>query len=196
MKILSPQTMGVAVPRPGSFTFHLMFSSSLQVVAGEASGDAPVSKGPRHFGQFSSADVIERTVIRARNVAKPTDIDRDRLVMRLLASDGHGRVGHPNDSVDPPARGISTCLLNPAVAEKFRPNPSACELADFAYCDGNGQVSKRAVVAQLVAEIEINWSLPCGKPLSKYTWIGLLRVATRQDPSSCCVRTRNSAPFR
>ena len=42
MKILSPQTIGLAVPRPGSFTFHLMFSFSLQVIGGEASGEAPV----------------------------------------------------------------------------------------------------------------------------------------------------------
>src|SRR5579872_6113952 len=55
MKIRSSQMIGVAVPLPGTFTFHFTWLVSLQVVGGLASGRAPVAKGPRHCGQFCAA---------------------------------------------------------------------------------------------------------------------------------------------
>jgi hypothetical protein len=45
------------------------------------------------------------------------------------------------------------------------------------YCDSS-------MTAQQVALMEMNWSLPWGKELSKYFWMGLLRVFTRQEPSA------------
>ncbi len=44
------------------------------------------------------------------------------------------------------------------------------------YCDSS-------MTAQQVALMEMNWSLPWGNELSKYFWMGLLRVFTRQEPS-------------
>ena len=44
------------------------------------------------------------------------------------------------------------------------------------YCDSS-------MTAQQVALMEMNWSLPCGNELSKYFWMGLLRVFTNQEPS-------------
>ena len=51
-----------------------------------------------------------------------------------------------------------------------------------------------AVSAQQVAGVEMNWSVPCGSPLSNITCTGVERVLTNHDPSSCCVRNRNSRP--
>ena len=55
-------------------------------------------------------------------------------------------------------------------------------------------VNVNAIVAQQVADAEMNWDLPCGKPLFEYPTIGKLREATNQEPSSIWVRKRNSAP--
>ena len=44
MNTLSPQTTGVELPLPGSLTFHLMFSVSLQVTGGSPVG-APLVLG-------------------------------------------------------------------------------------------------------------------------------------------------------
>jgi hypothetical protein len=44
--------------------------------------------------------------------------------------------------------------------------------------------SVNAIVAQQVAAAEMNWDLPCGKPLVEYSTIGKLREATNQEPSS------------
>src|SRR4051794_10686638 len=55
MKTLSPETIGVAVPRPGSFTFQRTFCVSLQFVGGSAPAAVPFASGPRHCGQSASA---------------------------------------------------------------------------------------------------------------------------------------------
>ena len=52
MKICFSQMIGVEVPLPGSFTFHLMLFVSLQVTGGLAAGAVPLAWGPRHCGQF------------------------------------------------------------------------------------------------------------------------------------------------
>jgi hypothetical protein len=44
------------------------------------------------------------------------------------------------------------------------------------YCDSS-------MTAQQVALMEMNWSFPWGNELSKYFWMGLLRVFTRQEAS-------------
>jgi hypothetical protein len=56
MKMRSPHTIGVAEPRPGSFTFHFTLLVSLHVVGGFADGATPVASGPRHCGQFGSGE--------------------------------------------------------------------------------------------------------------------------------------------
>ena len=48
-----------------------------------------------------------------------------------------------------------------------------------------------AIVAQFVAAMEIHWSWPCGKPLSKYGWNGIDRLRTYHDPSSSWVDMRS-----
>ena len=58
----------------------------------------------------------------------------------------------------------------------------------------DGVVSVNAIVAQQVAAAEMNWDLPCGKPLFEYSTIGKLREATNQEPSASWVRKRNSTP--
>src|SRR5688572_32445383 len=60
IKIWSPQTIGVPVPRPRILTFHFTFSVALHFTGGSAFGPSPVPSGPRHLPQFSS-------------VAAPTD---------------------------------------------------------------------------------------------------------------------------
>src|SRR5262249_28629703 len=47
-----------------------------------------------------------------------------------------------------------------------------------------------AATDQPVAGIEMNWSFPCGSPLSKKTCTGLARVVTCHEPSSSCVLSR------
>ena len=47
-KTWSFQTMGVALPRPVSGAFHLMFDVSSQVIGGFALGAVPSAAGPRH----------------------------------------------------------------------------------------------------------------------------------------------------
>ena len=53
-----------------------------------------------------------------------------------------------------------------------------------------------ARTAHAVPAAEIHWSAPCGKPLSKYAWMGTARDLTYHDPSSSCVRSRNATPRR
>ncbi len=50
-KILSPHTIGLEVPWPGTGTFHLTFCVSLQVSGGLAVVETPAAIGPRHAGQ-------------------------------------------------------------------------------------------------------------------------------------------------
>lgn len=80
MKIRSPQTMGVAVPLPGSFTFQRTFEVSLQVTGGSALGAVPVSSGPRHPGQLCA--IAARNALAAAGVvaflaADGLELDRD-----------------------------------------------------------------------------------------------------------------------
>ena len=51
-----------------------------------------------------------------------------------------------------------------------------------------------AIVAQQVADVEINCARPWGKPQLKYGMTGKLRVGTNQEPSARCVRNRNARP--
>ena len=83
-----PQISGVASPRPGIFTFHLMLLVSLQVVGGSAVGLTPVISGPRHCGQFESSAVNceaakLQKLMAAKAVARlraTNDSDREALV--------------------------------------------------------------------------------------------------------------------
>ena len=54
-KTRSPQTTGVAEPRPGISTFQRMFFPSAHSRGGVAVLDTPVACGPRHCGQKRSA---------------------------------------------------------------------------------------------------------------------------------------------
>lgn len=67
----SCQMMGVEVPNPGVATFHLMFLVSLHSSGGLATGETPVNRGPRHWGQLAScsAAILERQ-LKARNTPK------------------------------------------------------------------------------------------------------------------------------
>ena len=47
-KTWSPQTIGVALPWPGSSAFHLMLVFASQVIGGSAFGAVPLASGPRH----------------------------------------------------------------------------------------------------------------------------------------------------
>ena len=54
-KILSPHTIGEALPLPGMGVFHLMFFSASHSVGGLPSEASPLPFGPRHWCQFDSA---------------------------------------------------------------------------------------------------------------------------------------------
>ncbi len=54
--------------------------------------------------------------------------------------------------------------------------------------------SIKAKVDQLVASLEIHWSLPCGKIPSMATWTGDARVRTNQEPSLHWFFKRNRTP--
>src|SRR5262245_31272288 len=47
-----------------------------------------------------------------------------------------------------------------------------------------------AIAAQDVAAAEMNWSVPCGNPASKYGWQPNARERTNQLPSSRCLLSR------
>src|SRR5687767_13088940 len=63
IKIWSPQMMGVEVPKPGIFVFHLRLFVSVQAVGGLACGATPLPSGPRHCGQFCSAEAPKEVAI-------------------------------------------------------------------------------------------------------------------------------------
>src|SRR6476661_4828903 len=52
------------------------------------------------------------------------------------------------------------------------------------------RVYAKAMAAHEVAAAEMNWSMPCGKPVSKYGWNPKARERTNHVPSSSCVRRR------
>src|SRR5688572_1246526 len=54
--ILSPQITGVEVPSPGTRTFHRMLVVASHFTGGLPAGATPVPRGPRHCGQFVSAE--------------------------------------------------------------------------------------------------------------------------------------------
>src|SRR5262245_39003311 len=53
-KTRSPQTIGVALPRPGSAAFHFMLVLSSHSSGGSPFGAVPLASGPRQWGQLSS----------------------------------------------------------------------------------------------------------------------------------------------
>ena len=64
------------MPRPGIFTFHLMFSVALHFAGGSAFGASPVPSGPRHCAQFScsAAPAVSPASI-AQKTRKPPPLD-------------------------------------------------------------------------------------------------------------------------
>src|SRR5262245_7318458 len=57
------------------------------------------------------------------------------------------------------------------------------------------RVYASAMTAQEVAAAEMNWSRPCGKPVSKYGCNPKARERTSHVPSSSCVRKRYATPL-
>jgi hypothetical protein len=53
-KILFSQMIGLELPGPASFSFHLMFSVGDQVLGRSFSEDFPLPEGPLKAGQFSA----------------------------------------------------------------------------------------------------------------------------------------------
>src|SRR5947207_16011488 len=49
----SPHTIGLALPRPGSRAFHLMWVVASHFVGGSAVGADPFASGPRQWCQFA-----------------------------------------------------------------------------------------------------------------------------------------------
>src|SRR4051812_24993910 len=74
----------------------------------------------------------------------------------------------------------------PAGSELDRPKNPSVDLSHDTGGISHRAAGTRAIDAQLVAATEIHWSGPCGKPLSKYGWIGIERLLTYHDPSSSC----------
>src|SRR2546426_6505018 len=62
--------MGEAEPLPGILTFHFTLFVSLQVSGGSPCGATPLANGPRHCGQFWSAEV---------EAARATQTTSDRI---------------------------------------------------------------------------------------------------------------------
>src|SRR5690242_3869360 len=56
MKTRLSQTTGVAEPLPGIRTFHFTFFVSVHSTGGFARGATPLASGPRHWGQYCSAE--------------------------------------------------------------------------------------------------------------------------------------------
>src|SRR4051794_3007885 len=52
-KTWSPQTMGLALPRPGNGAFQRTWVLASQVTGGSPAGATPVSSGPRQRGQLA-----------------------------------------------------------------------------------------------------------------------------------------------
>ena len=79
MKILSPHTIGVADPFPGSFTFHFTLLVSLHFVGGFAEGATPFANGPRHCGQFASGEAATESATQPTNPNATSD-DRNLIM--------------------------------------------------------------------------------------------------------------------
>ena len=80
MKILSPHTIGVADPRPGSFTFHFTLLVSLHFVGGFADGATPFASGPRHCGQFASGEAASERPTHPTDNPNATSDDRNLIM--------------------------------------------------------------------------------------------------------------------
>src|SRR5262245_934405 len=68
MKIRSPQIAGVEPLHDGSLTFHFTFSLSDHLEGSPVEADVPLSAGPRHCGQLSSAAATPQSKESARPV--------------------------------------------------------------------------------------------------------------------------------
>src|SRR5688572_18562586 len=79
-----PQMIGVELPLPGSFTFHLTFSVSLHFVGGVADGATPVPSGPRHWGQVSpTAGSAARAAPFARSITRAISAIKARFCIAI-----------------------------------------------------------------------------------------------------------------
>src|SRR5438445_11897158 len=63
-KTRSPQTIGEETPRPRRGAFQAIFSSRLHFTGRPVSGETPVPRGPRHWGQLSAQVIEVRSRIR------------------------------------------------------------------------------------------------------------------------------------
>src|ERR1700677_2595009 len=68
--------MGVALPRPDSSAFHLMFVDASHVIGGSGLGAVPLASGPRQCGQLSA---------RAEDVGNPTKTHNSKVLMTLVS---------------------------------------------------------------------------------------------------------------
>src|SRR5262245_20597423 len=89
MKILSSQTIGVAKPSPGTFTFHLPFFPWARSVGGELEGAKPLPVGPRHCGQFSVSR-SERAARAGWNISNPTTVASETEIPAVRAARARG----------------------------------------------------------------------------------------------------------
>ena len=98
MKTLSPQTIGLDQPRPGTGVFQATFSLALQVSGSRgSSATTDVPSGPRNCGQLS--DSAAARICRQNNAASSATVQSPgsirfftmSLSMCLSASRGNGR---------------------------------------------------------------------------------------------------------
>src|SRR2546425_12076846 len=77
------QITGVAEPLPGILSFHFTFLVSFHSVGGSACGATPVPSGPRHCGQFCSADMEAACAIPMQsNDAEPNSASKGKRAAR------------------------------------------------------------------------------------------------------------------
>src|SRR5436853_833933 len=84
MKTFFSQTIGVAEPSPGTLIFHLMFLVSSHSVGGLACGAVPSCRGPRHWGQLSSAAACVRLTVMKNAESVVAAQRQNRFMYRLL----------------------------------------------------------------------------------------------------------------
>jgi hypothetical protein len=75
----SPHTIGDALPRPGTATFHLMFLEVDHSVGGFPWGATPLASGPRHWCQLlafcsSNSPAWSETAENHRIAVQPIDV--------------------------------------------------------------------------------------------------------------------------
>jgi len=96
---------GVAVPSPGSVIFHFTFLVSLHSVGGLACGATPFWSGPRHCGQFCSAEADA-----ARKVGMPSHSAEASKPDKSKSGKQRGVFGTPIGAVDEPSFMLSLTL--------------------------------------------------------------------------------------